>query len=126
MNTNVSANIKETRQKLHLSYDDLSAKTKIPKSTLQRYETGVTAKIPMDAVVTIAEALDVSASYLMGWDQNISSLYAGDTNNVVPDEFVLMARKIGNVSEEQRSIIYKMLDSTIDNVLEVLDKEESE
>lgn len=50
------------------TYVDLAQKTKISKSALQRYATGKTEKIPLDRLETMADALGVSAAYLMGWD----------------------------------------------------------
>jgi len=51
-----------------ISYSELSARTGIPKSALQRYCTGVTEKIPLDRLERIAQALNVSVTYLLGWD----------------------------------------------------------
>lgn len=65
---NVPMNIKNARNNAGLSYDELSVKSGIPKSTLQRYETGTTAKIPLNALEKIAEALNVTSSHLMGWE----------------------------------------------------------
>lgn len=51
-----------------ISYSELSARTGISKSALQRYCTGVTEKIPLDRLERIAQALNVSVTYLLGWD----------------------------------------------------------
>ena len=50
-----------------ISYGELSKLTGIPKSALQRYATGQTAKIPIDRVETIAKALNVDSAVLLGW-----------------------------------------------------------
>ena len=42
----------------------------------------------------------------------------------VPEEIVLLARKMDKIDPEQRKRIYKLLDSTIDGVLEALDAED--
>jgi transcriptional regulator with XRE-family HTH domain len=52
-----------------LSYGDLSKMTGIPKSSIHRYANGTTKKIPIDAVRLIANAVGVSTSYIMGWDE---------------------------------------------------------
>lgn len=39
----------------------------ISKATLQRYVSGTSGKIPMDALEQMAYALNVSPAYLMGW-----------------------------------------------------------
>lgn len=53
-----------------ISYGELSEKTGIPKSALQRYATGQTEKIPIDRLQTIASALGTTAPYLMGWERS--------------------------------------------------------
>lgn len=50
-----------------ISYRELSKKTNIPASALQRYSNGITEKIPINRVKAIAKALGVSAEYLIGW-----------------------------------------------------------
>ncbi len=51
-----------------LSYGELSKITGIPKSALQRYATGETEKVPIDRIELIAQATDVKAESIMGWD----------------------------------------------------------
>lgn len=52
------------------SYQELEKATGIKKSSLQRYATGVTAKIPLDVIEKLSKAFDVSQEYLMGWDED--------------------------------------------------------
>ena len=44
--------------------------TGIKKSSLQRYASGVTTKIPLDVIEKLSVAFGVSQEYLMGWDDN--------------------------------------------------------
>ena len=55
-----------------ISYGELSKKTNIPKSALQRYATGETEKIPITTIEVIAKALNTTAQFIMGWDENES------------------------------------------------------
>lgn len=50
-----------------LSYVELERRTNIAKSSLQRYATGKTKKIPIDAIQVIAKATGTSAAWIMGW-----------------------------------------------------------
>ncbi|MEQ8198361.1 MAG: helix-turn-helix transcriptional regulator [Clostridiaceae bacterium] len=59
--------LKERRAKLKLSYQELADKTGISKSTLQRYETGFIKNLSVDKLELLANALDTSPEYLMGW-----------------------------------------------------------
>ncbi len=60
--------IKKSRTEKNISLGDLSKLTGIPKSTLQRYETGDTAKIPVEAISLIEKALVLPTGRLLGWD----------------------------------------------------------
>lgn len=62
--------ISEAIEKSGYSYPELSKLTGISKSSLQRYATGETKKIPIDCVEKIAEITGVSAQYLMCWDSD--------------------------------------------------------
>lgn len=59
-----------------LTYSDLSTLTGISKSTLQRYATGTTARIPANRLRQIASALGVTVDYLL----NIKPPRAVDPN----------------------------------------------
>ncbi len=50
------------------SYNDLEKLTGFSKSSLQRYATGETKKIPIDCIEKIADVTNTSARYLLGWD----------------------------------------------------------
>ncbi len=52
-----------------LSYQELEKLTGVKKSSLQRYASGVTSKIPLDVIEKLANAFNVSQEYLMGWDE---------------------------------------------------------
>lgn len=64
----IMSRMKKRREELNMSYQTLSDKVGISKSTLQRYETGYIKNMPVDKLEDIAAALSVSPAYLMGWD----------------------------------------------------------
>ena len=53
------------------SYQELEKTTGIKKSSLQRYASGVTTKIPLDVIEKLSKAFNVSQEYLMGWSEDI-------------------------------------------------------
>lgn len=59
------------------SYQELEKTTGIKKSSLQRYASGVTAKIPLDVIEKLSKTFGVSQEYLMGWSE--------DTKNSPPE-----------------------------------------
>lgn len=67
--SSVSNKILELMELKQVSYGELSKRTGIPKSALQRYATGETPKIPFDRIELIAKALNTSPEILLGWDK---------------------------------------------------------
>ena len=64
-----AARLREAIERSGLSYPELEKLTGVPKSSLQRYATGVTKKIPIDCIEKIAEVTGTDARYLMGWSE---------------------------------------------------------
>ena len=56
-----------------MSYQELEKATGIKKSSLQRYASGVTTKIPLDVIEKLSVTFHVSQEYLMGWDEKKNS-----------------------------------------------------
>ena len=55
------------------SYQEMERITGIKKSSLQRYASGKTTKIPLDVIEKLSVTFNVSQEYLMGWDEKESS-----------------------------------------------------
>ena len=68
-----SERIKALVEKSELSYQELEKLTGIKKSSLQRYASGVTTKIPLDVIEKLSVAFNVSQEYLMGWEDKKDS-----------------------------------------------------
>lgn len=62
-----AARLSEAIERSGLSYPELEKLTGVSKSSLQRYATGVTKKIPIECIEKIAEVTGADARYLMGW-----------------------------------------------------------
>jgi transcriptional regulator with XRE-family HTH domain len=62
--------VKQKRIELNYSYADMEKLTGIPRSTLQRYENGTTKNIPLSIVGILANALDTTPAWIMGWTIN--------------------------------------------------------
>ncbi len=56
-----------------LTLIEVEQRTGIKKSSMQRYVSGQTGKIPMAAIEKLADLFGVSGAYLMGWDEKESS-----------------------------------------------------
>lgn len=59
------------------TYSELEKITGVAKSSLQRYASGVTTKIPLEVIEKLENTFSVPRGYIMGWqNQNDSSLDA--------------------------------------------------
>ncbi len=77
--SDISKRILDTLNEKDISYGELSERTGIPKSALQRYATGQTEKIPIDRLQEIAKAIGVTTQFLMGWEESLPQ-----GNTVIP------------------------------------------
>lgn len=68
-----SERIKSLIEQSGKSYQEMEKLTGIKKSSLQRYASGVTTKIPLDVIEKLSTAFNVSQEYLMGWEEKKSS-----------------------------------------------------
>ena len=64
-----SDRIKSEMQRNSLTLLEIEQRTGIKKSSMQRYVSGETGKIPMSAIEKLARLFGVSGTYLMGWDE---------------------------------------------------------
>lgn len=60
--------IKREREKAGISQTDFAKMIKVTKQTLYKYEQGIITNIPSNKIEEIANALGVSPSYIMGWE----------------------------------------------------------
>lgn len=68
--SDISARIAKELANKGYTYRELSEITGIPKSALQRYVTGATEKVPIPRIKAIADALETTPEYLVGWTDN--------------------------------------------------------
>ena len=88
-----------------LSYQELEKLTGIKKSSLQRYASGATTKIPLDVIEKLSVAFNVSQAYLMGWDEKEGSpteLQLSEGEKVLLDLF-------NRVPEDQQQLVLQMI-----------------
>ena len=59
--------LRQTRKNKNLSIAEVSEKTGIPVATLQRYEDGLTKKIPLEAIKKICQVYNVDYNFYYSW-----------------------------------------------------------
>ncbi len=87
-----SKRINEAIEKSGYSYPELSKITGISKSSLQRYATGETKKIPIDCIEKIAQATGSDSRYLMCWDDEEAEVQiVSTTQSTISDDDIKFA-----------------------------------
>ena len=82
----VSDRIRSCMERLNLSYGELAAATGLAKSAVHRYATGLTDKVPTEALEKLARALGVTPAYLTGWEERPHTLAAHFEGEEFSDE----------------------------------------
>ncbi len=64
----IGEKIKMLREQKGLTLEELGNKVGVGKSTIRKWELGIIANMKRDKIAILADALNVSPAYLMGWD----------------------------------------------------------
>lgn len=65
----IGERIREQRKAQHLTMQELADKLGVAKPTVHKYESGLITNIPINQVRKLADALDCTPSFLMGWKE---------------------------------------------------------
>lgn len=66
----IGRKIKERRELLKMTQEELGKICGTTKQSIFKYETGIVTNIPMDRLCKIADALNVTPAWLMGWTED--------------------------------------------------------
>ena len=65
----VGLRIKLAREQKNLTLEEVAERCETTKQTIFKYENEIVTNIPYDKIVLLSKALDVSPSYLFGWEE---------------------------------------------------------
>lgn len=69
----IGKRIRTAREQRDLTLDEVAKRCNTTKQTIFKYENEIVTNIPYDKIVLLSKALDVSPSYLFGWEEKKSS-----------------------------------------------------
>ena len=96
---NIGEKIKTLRTRLDLTQEELADAAGTTKQTIHKYETGIIANIPASKVKAMADKLDTTPSFLMGWEP--------EENSVASDlKTALMLQNIDAAIRNQEAYTY--------------------
>ena len=68
----IGMRIKSAREQRDMTLDEVAKRCNTTKQTIFKYENEIVTNIPYDKIVLLSKALDVSPSYLFGWEEKVS------------------------------------------------------
>lgn len=106
---NVGKNIKNRREELGMTADQLAEKIGKNRATVYRYENGDIENLPTSVLVPIAEVLRCTPAYLMGWT---------DSEEDRPEEALAesdaeLLDKFHRLSAEQQALVLATIDALL-------------
>ncbi len=74
----IGERLKKLRTELGITQDELANCANTTKQTIHKYEVGIIQNIPASKIKLLADRLNTTPSYLMGWDKSESETYIDD------------------------------------------------
>lgn len=112
----VGERIKKRRSELGLTVDEVAEKLNKNRATIYRYESNAIENMPFSVLEPLAEVLDVSMSYLMGWEDK-KPIYGKEYGQYDQlGENMAWQRKKANLTQEQMSEYLSVTTDTIRDV----------
>lgn len=86
MAEDIASKIKRLRLKKGLTLEQVANYVGVGKSTVRKWETGMIANMKRDKIASLAEVLDTTPSFLMGWteDDTFTKQQARDIVDALP------------------------------------------
>lgn len=107
----IGSRIKEQREFMGISQTDLARMCNISKQTLYKYENDIITNIPNNKVEIIAEKLNVSAAYLMGWVvYNEEKAHFDVLLSELSDRQKEYVLKLEQLPQEKQEAVFNMID----------------
>ena len=96
----IGQRIKAARERKDMTLDEVAKRCNTTKQTIFKYENEIVTNIPYDKIVLLSDALDVSPSFLFGWDEKKN--YPSETELTEVERLALeLFRKIPEDKQEE-------------------------
>ena len=101
----VGLRIKLAREQKNMTLEDVAKLCETTKQTIYKYENEIVTNIPYEKIVLLSKALDVSPSYLFGWEEKKSS---PSEPQLTEGEKILLDL-FNRVPEDQQQLVLQMI-----------------
>jgi transcriptional regulator with XRE-family HTH domain len=108
--------IRKLREQNNLTQEQLAKKLNTTKQTISKYEKGIVTNIPSDRLETMAEILNTTPEYILGWET------VQKNNDIISDavirmrtneDFLSVVKKLMEIDDEQVKGVNQMLNALI-------------
>ena len=114
----IGQRIKERRKLLKMSAEELGAKLGKNRATIYRYENGDIENLPLDILEPIAEVLDTTPAYLMGWQKAITEnpieIAEQHAEMIMDADFAELFDDFRKLTPEGKKMAKKIIHSLVD------------
>jgi len=121
MNNIMGKRIKERREMLGLTLEQVADRLGLQKSAISKYERGAVENIKRSHIMKLAEMLECDPAYLMGFTDNVE----GDGNDYYIDDYARDLARFLHQNPEYRvafDATRKVKAEDLETVISVLDK----
>lgn len=101
----IGQRIRVAREQKKMTLDDVAQRCKTTRQTIFKYENEIVTNIPYDKIELLASALDVTPSYLFGWDKKENS---PSERQLTEGEQTLLDL-FNRVSEDKQQLVLQMI-----------------
>ena len=101
----IGQRIREARERKDMTLDEVAKRCNTTKQTIFKYENEIVTNIPYDKIVLLSNALDVSPSYLFGWEEKE---FSPSEPQLTEGEKVLLDL-FNRVPEDQQQLVLHMI-----------------
>lgn len=105
----VGQRIKIAREQKDMTLEDVAKRCGTTKQTIFKYENEIVTNIPYDKILLLSKALDVSPSYLFGWDENNNS----PTEPKLSEGEVKLIELFRKVPEDKQQMVLQMIEAAL-------------
>lgn len=113
--TDIGKRIRDRRKELELSVEDVAKRLDKNRTTVYRYEKGDIENLPLETLKPLAEILETTPAYLMGWEDKAEQIIAENesiSNNFLSlftlfEEESFTDEEYGDVLEYVKFLIYR-------------------
>ena len=104
MSQGMAERIKALRKERNLTLEQVANVVGVGKSTVRKWETGMIANMKRDKIASLAQALNTTPEYLMGWDEKEKT----PSEPVLTEGEKILLNLFRQIPEDQQRVFLEM------------------